>query len=368
MFLAIRQIRRALGRYSLLTLVVAMLLLLILLLQAFRVALVTLFIGAVQNQSAPILVYDTDARRSISNSTITESQQQQIAAIPGVGSVGRLGVALVPVRRTKATDVATIIGYESTELGAPTKVVTGRLPRTTGEAVASDSQYRVGETVSIVPGGLKIRIVGVTRESYLFASGIFMSYATYQDAVRAANPTAAALSASALAVVPSAGTTPQVVIDRINALNADVEALTRDAAANRNPAVTTVTGLFNSLLPLFGAVVPLVTGLFFVIITVQQSASLSLLRAIGAPSARLLSSLLIQSVTVLGFGLGLGLVGFFAITRIGAADVQLEFNVASAGDWTIGLFALGLLSALVAARRVLSADPQRAFVGGGIGR
>ena len=34
---------------------------------------------------------------------------------------------------------------------------------------------------------------------------------------------------------------------------------------------------------LYGLVVPLVTGLFFLIITVQKAGSLTLLRAIGAP-------------------------------------------------------------------------------------
>ena len=48
------------------------------------------------------------------------------------------------------------------------------------------------------------------------------------------------------------------------------------------------------------------TGLFFLIVTFQKSGALTLLRAIGAPAGRLVSSLLFQVVLILGLGLAFG--------------------------------------------------------------
>ena len=49
-----------------------------------------------------------------------------------------------------------------------------------------------------------------------------------------------------------------------------------------------------------------VAGLFFLIVTFQKANALTLLRAIGAPAGRLVSSLLIQVVIVIGAGLLVG--------------------------------------------------------------
>ncbi len=62
---------------------------------------------------------------------------------------------------------------------------------------------------------------------------------------------------------------------------------------------------FQVIFLLYGLVVPLVTGLFFLIITLQKSGSLTLLRAVGAQGGVLVRSLLIQVVLVI---VGLGLV------------------------------------------------------------
>src|SRR3546814_3464936 len=88
---------------------------------------------------------------------------------------------------------------------------------------------------------------------------------------------------------------------RSEALTADIneadelaDALTRSEAADEAPGVAEVRSSFQVIFLLFGLVVPLVTGLFFLIITFQKSRSLTLLRAIGAPGALLVRSLLVD--------------------------------------------------------------------------
>jgi putative ABC transport system permease protein len=368
MFLALKQIRRARSRYGLLTLVVALLLFLILVLQAFKVALVTLFVGAIQNQSAPVLVYDTDGRRSIGDSTISTDLEARVRAAAGGATVGRLAVNLVPVQRNGKVELATFIGYDRADAGGPTRLVAGRLPSATGEVAAGDDVFKVGDELTVLPGGLRLKVVGLTSRSSLFASSAFVSYDTFLSVSKAANPSAEAPRPNALALTPAPDERPAALVERLRGAGDDVDALVRDDAAGKNPGVRSVTGLFNSLLPVFAVVVPLVTAVFFAIITVQQLPALTLLVALGAPAGRLISSLLLQAAVVLGGGLGIGALGFALLIKFPVAGVELPFGGMTTVAWIVGLGLLGMASAATAAQRVRRLDPAEALGGRGVGR
>jgi putative ABC transport system permease protein len=112
-------------------------------------------------------------------------------------------------------------------------------------------------------------------------------------------------------------------------------------------------------------VVPLVTGLFFLIITFQKSASLTLLRAIGIDSGALVRSLLVQVVLVIGAGIVLGTLLFVPLSQIEVGSINLRFDAAAVALWAVLLLVLGVVSALGSARRVLRIDPIEATTGGG---
>ena len=110
---------------------------------------------------------------------------------------------------------------------------------------------------------------------------------------------------------------------------------------------------------------PLVTGLFFLIITLQKARALTLLRAIGAPAGVLVRSLLIQALIIIGGGIAIGTLLFFPLSQAKIGKLSLPFDPGAVLFWAVLLLALGLLSALVAARRVLAIDPAAATTGGG---
>ena len=116
----------------------------------------------------------------------------------------------------------------------------------------------------------------------------------------------ARITPSAVAVAVADGQSPADVAARITSSVDGVEALTRQQAVDGSPGVSAVRSSFVVILGLFYLVVPLVTGLFFLILTFQKANALTLLRAIGAPSRRLVNSLLIQVVVVLALGLLIG--------------------------------------------------------------
>jgi putative ABC transport system permease protein len=164
---------------------------------------------------------------------------------------------------------------------------------------------------------------------------------------------------------PAEGVTDTELVDRVNEASDDAEALTRAQAADEAPGVAQVRQSFQVIFLLYGLVVPLVTGLFFLIVTFQKAAALTLLRAIGARSSVLVRSLLVQVVIVIGGGLLIGVALYAPLTAVGLGDLSLRFDPAAVAFWSILLLVLGLASALVAARRVLAIDPLEATTGGG---
>ena len=360
---------RAKVRFGLLVGSIALLVFLILFQQALRDGLVTSFVGAIEHQSAPVLVFSTDARRTLQGSSISPDLESGVRAVEGVGAVGRIGQSTVSVRAAKAVTEAAIVGYERRSLGAPETLVAGRYPTTSGEGIANETDasagFGLGDVIEVEPGGDAIRIVGQSRDTNLEASPtVFVRYATWEDAVRAANPDARTPPPNALGVQPTAGTSPSTVVRRINAVSVDLEALTKEDAAQRSPGVQQVSRSFMVIFLLYGVVVPLVIGLFFLIVTLQKARTLTLLRAIGARSRTLVGALVVQVLVVVGLGLALGIVCYFPVSQQRIGSIPLQFDTRSVLLWSAVIVVLALASVWFSIRRVLRIDPADALSGG----
>lgn len=370
MLLALREIRRAPTRFGLLTAAVALLVFLILTQQALQSGLITSFVGAIERQSAPVLVYSVDGQRTLQGSVITPDLERRIAAVPGVAATGAIGQGTftVSVDGGEPSDAA-LIGYARPDLGGPEDVDSGRMARSAGEAVGSAGDFSLGDRVRVEGAGGEgpaLRVVGLVADAQIQVTPtLFVRWADYAAATRAVNPDAATILPGAIGVSPAAGVTPGQLTARINDASGEADALTRAQAAAESPGVSQVKRSFQLIFLLFALVVPLVTGLFFLIITLQKSRSLTLLRAIGAPAGVLVRSLLVQVLVIIGGGIALGTLLFLPLSQTTVGSLALSFDPLAVLLWAALLLVLGLVSAVAAARRVLAIDPIEATTGGG---
>lgn len=374
MFLAVKEMRRAKVRFGLLISAIGLLVLLILAQQAIQTGLITSFIGAIEKQTAPVLVYSVDGQRTLQGSIITPPLEQKIRSTGGIARSGRIGQGTftVNVNDESEDSDAAIIGYTDPDLGAPDQLSSGRAARGPGEAVGSSVGFGLGDTVRVLgprgqsEGAETITVVGLADDAQLQVTPtLFTRWGDYVASVKSANPDAAGVLPSAIAAAPVEGVEPAVLAERINDVSEEADALPRQAAADESPGVAEVRQSFQVIFLLFGLVVPLVTGLFFLIITLQKSASLTLLRAVGAQSGLLVRSLMFQVVLVIGGGLLTGIVLYTPLSQARLGEIQLSFDVSAVLIWSALLLGLGLLSAIVSARRVLKIDPIEATTGEG---
>lgn len=368
MFLALREIGRAKLRFGLLVAALALLVFLILAQQALQRGLITSFIGAIERQSAPVLVYSVDGQRTLQGSIITLALQNTVAHVAGIAEAGRIGQATftVSVDGAPQSDAA-LIGYQRAGVGAPDRLSAGRMPKAPGEAVGSAGEFSLGDTVRLAAGGgPQLRVVGLSADAQIQVTPtLFLSWRDYVAASKAANPDAKTVLPSAIGVRPAAGTSAQALASRINAASPEADALTRDQAAQKSPGVNAVRSSFGLIFALFALVVPLVTGLFFLIITLQKARALTLLRAIGAPAGALVRALLAQVAMLAGAGVAIGTLMFLPLSQAEVGTLQLSFDGRTVLFWAALLMVLALASAIVAARRVLAIDPVEATTGGG---
>ena len=370
MFLALKEIRRAKVRFVLLAGAVGLLVFLILFQQALLTGLVNQFIGALRNQSGEVLVYNDQARKNLEGSIILPEQQAQIAMVEGVKVSAPLGEATFTVTAGGEERDAVLFGYVLGSPGEPTTLIDGRLPEGPGEGVASEKDradgFDVGDVVQVEPDGVEITVVGVARDTnYSVSPVLFVDFATYEDAKRTRNPDAQQILPSVMAVAVLPGESPAAVAARIDATVDGAEALTRQQAVDESPGVSSVRSSFAIVLALFYLVVPLVTGLFFLIVTFQKASALTLLRAIGAPAGVLVRALLAQVVLVMSVG-SLVAFGLYAGALQGVKNLGVRVELMPAVITSLVVLALALLTSLVAIRRVLRLDPLSATTGGGV--
>ena len=372
MFLALHEIRRGPVRFSLLALAIGLLLFLVLFQQAIQNGLITSFVGALRNQSAPVIVYSLDGQRTLQGSTISSDVEASVREVQGIGTAARVGQGTFTVTVGDGEPVdASIIGSEDPGLGHPSELSGGRAVEAGGEAIGSDADFEVGEEVAVLAAGgaepVTIEVVGVARDVQLSVEPtLFTDLSTYEDAVKAVNPRAPSVPVNGLFVRPADGVDPGELSERINEATPDADAVTREVAADTAPGVAQVRQSFQIIFALYGLVVPLVTGLFFLIVTLQKARSLTLLRAVGARTGVLASALVIQVVAVTAVGIVVGPGLYRLVTGMGAVGgLTLRFDAVLVASWAAGFLVLAVVGSLASLRRVLQIDPIDATTGAG---
>ncbi|MDN3478157.1 ABC transporter permease [Curtobacterium sp. APC 4022] len=356
MFVAWRDLRSARGRFVLIGSVVALITLLVGFLAGLTGGLATQDVSAVLGLPGDRLVLQqpVDGKPSFSESSIgtsTVAAWRDTAGVDGVTPVGIAQNRATGARGSSAVAVA-LFGVPH---GAPRSVTTDLAPATDdtvglSAGAAADLHVGVGDRVTIT--GTTYRVATVGGDAwYSHTPVVALSPDAWAQADRR-------LGGDGTATVLAVSGTPDW---------AAAAARTHTAAASplmSLPALQTFTSEVGSLglmiVMLFG-VSALVVGAFFTVWTMQRSADIAVLKALGASDASLVRDALGQALVVLvvGIGVGIGLVSVLGALAGGTLPFLLSplTTVLPASVMVV----LGLAGAAVALRTVTRADPLTAL-------
>ncbi|WP_210725692.1 ABC transporter permease [Arthrobacter silvisoli] len=363
MFLALRDLRFAKGRFALMGSVVALITLLLVMLSGLTAGLGNQSTSAIAGLPADRIVFGAppggEAKASYTESEVTPEQLASWRTQPGVASVGALGINQARFQSLGSDGAArgtANVAVFGTDGAAPTPDAAGLTVGTVaiGETLGKELSLSAGSSVAVAGNTLTVSAV-VPDQWYSHTGVVWTTLETWRKISHAGSG-----EATVLAVTFDAG--------------ASVDTDAADAAAGTVSA--TPTGSFQALgsyksengsLMLMQAflygISALVIVAFLTVWTVQRTRDIAVLRALGGSIGYVLRDALVQAAVVLLAGAAAGGVvgaigGFFAAQAAPFLITPLTSILPVAG-----VVVLGLAGAVLAVRGVTKVDPLLALGG-----
>ncbi|MFF6773377.1 ABC transporter permease [Streptomyces sp. NPDC012637] len=354
MFVAWRDLRFAKGRFTLMGTVIVLITLLVGLLSGLTAGLARENVSAVTGLPADRLAFAAppDGQSvSFTNSTVTESQWRDWAARPGVRGAEPLGIRTLNAAAGGRTAAVSAFGTASGSGLAPAAVGPGRV--VLSESAAKELDATTGDAVRL--GTLGATVAAVSGDaSYSHTPVVWTSLDDWQK-------------------LGHSGTTPeaQATVIALSGAGADwaagdtalkTSSKTIDEALGAIGSYQAENGSLQLMRGFLFAISALVIGAFFTVWTIQRSADVAVLKALGASTPYLLKDALGQAVVMLAAGtlLGTGLaVGIGAL--ISGGDVPFVLQPLTVLGPAAVIVVLGVLGAALSIRRITAVDPLTAL-------
>lgn len=356
MFVAWRDLRFARGRFLLIGSVVALITVLVQFLSGLTAGLAAQNVSAILSLPADRVVFSPpagDGGPDMGDSAVTPDQAAAWAAAPGVGGVEPVGVAQVRVEAGGARVPAALLGVRPGFVAGPAledhTLEDGTLALS--EPAAADLDVRVGDTVSVA--GTAYRVATIGGDSWFSHTPVVWGTLHDWQAHAASTGTPDAF-ATLLAVT---GDTDWSAADA----GAQTVSESRLGSLVAIGSFRSETGSLLLMVVMLFVVSALVVGAFFTVWSMQRSADVAVLKALGASTRSLVRDAFGQALVVLlvGTGLGTALVALLGSLVGGVLPFVLDplTTLVPAAAMT----ALGLVGAATALRSVTSADPLTAL-------
>lgn len=350
MFVALRDIRFARGRFALMGSVVMLITTLVVFLYGLTDGLAREATSAVAGLPADRIVFGApkgaEPEVSFSGSTVDDGQLAAWRAAPGVASAEPFGVAMT--RLTTAGKATSVSAFGASGRLLP-PLLSGAAPGdgavAVGERLARESGVRVGDRVTL--GAEELTVSGITADrSHGHAPSVWTTLGDWRRAGHQQQPTALAVRGSGTPDGPAARTT---------------EAVGRDAALEGIDGYAAEHGTLQLLQGFLFVVSALVVGAFFTVWTVQRRPDVAVLKAVGASSGYLVRDALGQAAAVLLAGAALGAAAGAGGGALASAAVPFELSAATVAVPVGAMVLLGLAGSALAVRRITSVDPLTAL-------
>lgn len=345
MFVALRDLRAARGRFLLITLVVTMVALLVSFLSGLTAGLAHQNISAIQALRTDTVVFaDTGGSPSFDASTLSENQ---VRAWQDTGAT----VDPIGISRTRATNngaaptQVALFGVGGTPFG--NRVATDPGQVVLSSAAAKDLAAKAGDTVDLGGGSFTVRSV-TGDDWYAHTPVVWMTLSDWQML----NPRSGAATILAVSGVSEPSAVNAAAHTTTTSSKDSLSAMSSYQAENGSLTLMTVM-LF--------AISALVIGAFFTVWTIQRTGDIATLKALGATTGSLVRDALGQALVVLLIGVGVG-VGGTALAGVFMGDaLPFVLTLGTTLLPALALIALGLLGAAFALRFLVTTDPLTAL-------
>ncbi|MDO5493903.1 MAG: ABC transporter permease [Nesterenkonia sp.] len=391
MFLALRDIRFATGRFALMGGVVTLITFLLVMLSGLTSGLAQQTTGAIDDLDADTVAFGSPAgqdepEEDFTDSTVTAAQLRAWQDADHVDSAAALGISQTRMSLTGDREGVTSVALFGAD-GSPAPE--GAQPEV-GEAVLTEGvteELEVGAGDRIEVGGEELEVVDVVDEqSYSHVPVVWTTLDDWRTASHVGGSGGGDDEVVGTVVVSSfaedvssenlvsdlapglwtgltgAETTPEQVRDDVDAA-AGTSALSRTDSFHALPSYTSENGSLTMIQGFLYGISALVIVAFLSVWTVQRTRDIAVLRALGASSTYVLRDAVGQALIILVAGAALG-------GALGAAGGMFAAQAApflTDATTTLlpmaGVVVIGAAGSILAVRRVTTVDPMIALGG-----
>ena len=363
MYVALRELRAARGRFVLVGAVIALVALMTTLLSGLANGLVDDGISGLRRLPMTHLVLQQGADATFSRSTLTDAELDPWTRVPGVDS-SALGVSFVNAKTEsgRTVDLA-LFGVPEGSFLAPRRDAAAALSGRPGLVLSHELAghgIEVGDELTIVGVDRALPVLGFSYAgSYGHVDIAFTGLETWQSLLYGDNARGR-FSAIALRGPSDAVAAAAARLDRA----AGTDTVTKEAAYAGSPGYSGETQTMSMIRWFLLAISALIVGAFFIVWTMQRARQIAVLKALGASRWYVARDAVGQLAVVLVLASAVGGAIAFALGGLVAGTaVPFRLEVLPALGALGLLIAVGLLGCLAGVRRVTSVDPAMALRG-----
>jgi hemin transport system permease protein len=363
--LALREMRRRPGRFATAVALLTLIAMLLMLLGGLLDGLIQRSTGAIRAQRADLVTFSATAEKSFLRSRIDPETRAQVEAVPGVTSVGGIGVtqlgARVPGNGPRDLIDVAVFGYQEAPDGIPSPPPAGQAY---ADAILEDSGVKRGETLSLGPARTRVRVIGfVDNVSYSGAGTLWTSPRTWRDVQNANRPGSSVGAGVFQALVVRSDGNAATVGHRIDhATGGSTETVSRAEAADAVGGVRQQRSVFNQIIGVTLVIAVVVVALFFALLTVERIGLYGMLKAIGARSRTLFGGVVVQAVVVALIAAAIGSGFALLLDRtLPPGTIPYQLLPSRLIISSVALILSAVIGSVFSLRRVLHVDPASAI-------
>lgn len=360
MFLAIKEMRYAKLRYSLIIGIMLLVSYVVFLLSGLASGLAHEFEQAIVDWHGANVVLTEDANKSLNASQLTRGDLARVSA----ADKASIGVFSGAIQKADAKVDVTVFGTENSAFLLP-EVTEGQNFTTENEIIISqnlaDEGYRLGDKVTIGKYAEKLTIVGIFPVTYYLVSPVvYTSLDTYTNLKYSGQQFAADEVKPINAIVVKQA---KVTLDNSDQNDEDLQAIATSEFIEAIPGYAAQNLTLNGMIYFLFVIVAAVVGIFMYVITMQKAPIFGVMKAQGISNSYIARSIIAQSFMV---GLaGVAAAAFLAWLTSLILPAAMPFQVLPA-QWLLYsgiLLAVAVVGGVFSIRTVTKVDPITAIGG-----
>lgn len=368
MFLALRDLAFAKGRFALMATVILLVAFLMVLLSGLSSGLIERNVSGIKLMKATHIAFELDNIPSYTNSFVDKEMWEAWAKVPGVSAMTPTGITAFNARNSNGTALTVaLMGVVPGSFMEPNVLAGATFASDPRGVIISDELIekgvKVGDVIRLDRVLTELKVIGTAAHANI--GHVPIAYAPlplWQEATYGPPggpppddelPKVLFDYASVIALQVSDPAQLKKADDEIGTVTLSREESFNAAPAYREEVLTVF--LIQGFMIFVSA---MVVGAFFAVWTIQRTPEIGLVKALGASTGYLMRDALAQALVVLTSAIAVGgVIGYMLGRYIDTTGVSFKLESAAVG-LNIGLLLVaGLIGAALSIRRIGSVDP-----------